>query len=397
MKDDNIMPLGKSISRSASHFVRRLRAPTPFEILIALASTGAALLIAWGLYAWLALANLSLIFLTAVLTSAVVAGSYAALLSALLGFLTFNFCFTVPHFSFAVEEQEQLLTLLFFLLVALVVGKLAGDSRQRLLELSEARLAEEQERLRSALLSSVSHDLRTPLASIIGAASSLRTLDAQLTQQDRFELLDGVLSESERLNRYIQNLLDMTRLGHGDMKIERDWAAFDDLVSSARKRLGSILDDLQIKQHWPDDLPLLYVHPALIEQALVNVLENAARFSPPNGCIIIEACCSGTDRAGKSGSTKPNTDDTPTLLFSVTDEGPGIPPALRERVFDMFVTGHEGDRSRHGSGLGLAICRGMLGAHAGQIHASQGPAGIGTTITMSLPLPSPREEADNEQ
>ena len=391
------MPLSKSITRNARQFIRQLRAPTQFELMLALASTGAALMISWGLYAWLALANLSLIFLTAVLTSAVLAGSYAALLSALLGFLTFNFCFTVPHFSLAVEEQEQLLTLLFFLLVAIVVGKLAGDSRQRLLELSEARLAEEQERLRSALLSSVSHDLRTPLASIIGAASSLRTLDAQLTQQDRFELLDGVLSESERLNRYIQNLLDMTRLGHGDMKIERDWVAFDDLVTSARKRLGSILDGLQIKQHWAEDLPLLYVHPALIEQALVNVLENAARFSPPNGCITIEACCSGIYRVGKSGFAKHNTADTPALLFSVTDEGPGIPPALRERVFDMFVTGHEGDRSRHGSGLGLAICRGMLGAHGGNIYATQGPAGIGTTITMSLPLPSTREEVNNEQ
>lgn len=390
------MPLSKLITRNATHLFRQLRAPSPFELMIVLTSTGAALVIAWWLYAWLALANLSLIFLTAVLTSAVLAGSYAAFLSALLGFLTFNFCFTVPHFSLAVEEQEQLLTLLFFLIVALVVGKLAGDSRQRLLELSKARLAEEQERLRSALLSSVSHDLRTPLASIIGAASSLRTLDAQLTQQDRFELLDGVLSESERLNRYIQNLLDMTRLGHGDMKIERDWVAFDDLVASARKRLGSILDGLQIKQHWPDNLPLLYVHPALIEQALVNVLENAARFSPINGCITIEACCTGAHRANKSGTAKHTTDETPELLFSVTDEGPGIPTALRERVFDMFVTGHEGDRSRHGSGLGLAICRGMLGAHAGHIYAIPGPEGIGTTIAMKLPLARPSEVTEYE-
>jgi two-component system, OmpR family, sensor histidine kinase KdpD len=387
MKDKNIMSSSQSITGNVTHFLRRLRPPSTLEMLVALASTGAALLIAWGLYTWLALANLSLIFLTAVLASAVLVGSYAALLSALLGFLTFNFCFTVPHFSLVVAEQEQLLTLLFFLLVALVVGKLAGDSRQRLLELSAARLAEEQERLRSALLSSVSHDLRTPLASIIGAASSLRTLDAQLSQQDRFALLDGVLSESERLNRYIQNLLDMTRLGHGDMKIERDWVAFDDLVTSALKRLESVLDGFQIEKHWPNHLPLLYVHPALIEQALVNVLENAARFSPLNGRITIEAQC----RHDKSDGGQP------TLQFSITDQGPGIPEALRDRVFDMFVTGHEGDRSRHGSGLGLAICRGMLGAHAGQIHATAGPAGIGTTITMTLPLTPPSEEADNEQ
>ncbi|TVU88595.1 sensor histidine kinase [Vreelandella titanicae] len=380
------MTLRKSMFKPIEQFATQLRLPRPSEILIALASTFVALLIAWGLYTWLALANLSLIFLTAVLASAVLAGSYAALLSAVLGFLTFNFCFTVPHFSLAVEEQEQLLTLLFFLLVALVVGKLAGDSRQRLLELSAARLAEEQERLRSALLSSVSHDLRTPLASIIGAASSLRTLDAQLSQQDRFALLDGVLSESERLNRYIQNLLDMTRLGHGDMKIERDWVAFDDLVTSALKRLGSALEGFQVAKNWANNLPLLYVHPALIEQALVNVLENAARFSPLHGRITIEAQCSDENSDG----------DHSVLQFSVSDQGPGIPAALRERVFDMFVTGNEGDRSLHGSGLGLAICRGMLGAHAGQIHASPGPDGVGTRITMTLPLSAPSKEAEDD-
>ncbi|MBT2788427.1 MULTISPECIES: ATP-binding protein [unclassified Halomonas] len=380
------MTLRKSMFKPAEQFAVQLRLPLLSEIVIALASTFVALLIAWGLYTWLALANLSLIFLTAVLASAVLAGSYAALLSAALGFLTFNFCFTVPHFSLAVEEQEQLLTLLFFLLVALVVGKLAGDSRQRLLELSAARLAEEQERLRSALLSSVSHDLRTPLASIIGAASSLRTLDAQLSQQDRFALLDGVLSESERLNRYIQNLLDMTRLGHGDMRIERDWVAFDDLVTSALKRLGSALEGFQVAKNWPNNLPLLYVNPALIEQALVNVLENAARFSPLNGRITIEAQCSDENSGG----------DHPVLQFSVSDQGPGIPAALRERVFDMFVTGNEGDRSLHGSGLGLAICRGVLGAHAGQIHASPGPDGAGTRITMTLPLSAASKEAEDD-
>lgn len=380
------MTLRKSMFKPVEQFAIQLRLPRTSEILIALASTFVALLIAWGLYTWLALANLSLIFLTAVLASAVLAGSYAALLSAVLGFLTFNFCFTVPHFSLAVEEQEQLLTLLFFLLVALVVGKLAGDSRQRLLELSAARLAEEQERLRSALLSSVSHDLRTPLASIIGAASSLRTLDAQLSPQDRFALLDGVLSESERLNRYIQNLLDMTRLGHGDMKIERDWVAFNDLVTSALKRLGSALEGFQVAKNWANNLPLLYVHPALIEQALVNVLENAARFSPLHGRITIEAQCSDESSGG----------DHPVLQFSVSDQGPGIPEALRERVFDMFVTGNDGDRSLHGSGLGLAICRGMLGAHAGQIHASPGPDGVGTRITMTLPLSAPSKEAEDD-
>ncbi|WP_404474277.1 PAS domain-containing sensor histidine kinase [Vreelandella venusta] len=357
------------------------RLPNRREIALVFGTSGAALLVAWGLHAWLALANLSLIFLTAVLACAVLASSYAAFISALVNFVVFNVGFTEPYLSLAVSEREQLVTLLFFLLVALVVGNIAGVSRERMLALNVSRLAEEQERLRSALLASVSHDLRTPLASIIGAASSLRTLDAQLNQQDRFALLDGVLNESERLNRYIQNLLDMTRLGHGELTIERDWISIDDLVASARRRLTSSLANLNVHQAWDGELPLLNVHPALIEQALVNVLENAARFSPPNGVITIAA------------ATDPRHS---TLTLTVTDEGPGIPSSMREQVFEMFFTGNGGDRSLHGTGLGLAICRGMLGAHGGTVAAAEGPHGQGTQIIMTLPLSPPTQEQHDD-
>lgn len=354
-----------------------LRLPNRKELALVLGTSLAALLAAWWLYTWLALANLSLIFLTAVLACAVLASSYAAFMSALVNFVIFNVGFTEPYLSLAVYEREQLVTLLFFLLVALVVSKIAGDSRERMLALNASRLAEEQERLRSALLASVSHDLRTPLASIIGSASSLRALDAQLTPKDRYELLDGILNESERLNRYIQNLLDMTRLGHGELAIERDWISVDDLVASARKRLAGSLAGVTVHQAWDSELPLLYVHPALIEQALVNVLENAARFSPPGGHITIAAAT--------------NTDAT-LLTLTVTDQGPGIAPALREQVFEMFFTGNEGDRSPHGTGLGLAICRGMLGAHGGTVRAMAGPSDTGTQIIMTLPLTPPQRE-----
>ncbi|MFP3343433.1 ATP-binding protein [Halomonas sp. SIMBA_159] len=361
--------------------MRVFRLPNRRELALVFGTSSVALLAAWWLHTWLALANLSLIFLTAVLACAVLASSHAAFISALVNFVVFNVGFTEPYFSLAVSEREQLVTLLFFLLIALVVGHIAGVSRERMLALNASRLAEEQERLRSALLASVSHDLRTPLASIIGAASSLRTLDAQLSQQDRFELLDGVLHESERLNRYIQNLLDMTRLGHGELAIERDWISVDDLVASARRRLTGALADINVRQAWDGELPLLNVHPALIEQALVNVLENAARFSPPNGVITIAAA---TDPLHS------------TLTLTVTDEGPGIPPAMREQVFEMFFTGNEGDRSLHGTGLGLAICRGMLGAHGGTVTAVEGPNGQGTHIIMRLPLSTPTQEPSDD-
>jgi len=244
--------------------------------------------------------------------------------------------------------------------------------------LEEAKMAEETERLRSALLSSVSHDLRTPLASMIGAATSLRSLDHALSADDRCELLDSVISEGERLNRYIQNLLDMTRLGQGALKLERDWIGVDDIVNAALRRTRELLRGRQLVRHIEPNLPLLYVHPALIEQALVNVLENAAKFSPEGGEVRIAATAGDRE-----------------LLITVSDEGPGIPTEQRVKVFDMFFTGGEGDRGMYGSGLGLAICSGMIGAHGGRIEALPGPNGHGTTIAIHLPRTEPPAH-DNE-
>jgi two-component system sensor histidine kinase KdpD len=218
----------------------------------------------------------------------------------------------------------------------------------------------------------VSHDLRTPLASMIGAASSLRSLDDALSADDRHELLDSVISEGERLNRYIQNLLDMTRLGHGTLKLERDWIGIDDILNSTLRRTRELLHDCRLVRNIEPGLPLLYVHPALIEQALVNVIENAAKFSPAGGEVRVTAAR-----------------DEGEILITVSDEGPGIPPDQREKVFNMFFTGGEGDRGKHGSGLGLAICSGMIGAHFGRIKALPGPGGKGTTIAIHLPLLAP--------
>ena len=263
---------------------------------------------------------------------------------------------------------------------ALVTLVTLAMARTRLsTSLEQAKVAEETERLRSALLSSVSHDLRTPLASMIGAASSLRSLDAALSADDRRELLDAAISEGERLNRYIQNLLDMTRLGHGTLKLERDWIGIDDILNSALRRTRELLHDCRLVRSIEPELPLLYVHPALIEQALVNVIENAAKFSPKGGEIHVVV----TREDGE-------------LLITVSDEGPGIPPEQREKVFNMFFTGGEGDRSKYGSGLGLAICNGMIGAHGGRIEALSGPGGHGTTIAIRLPLIEPPDDDKEE-
>ncbi|MGF6223466.1 DUF4118 domain-containing protein [Pseudomonas frederiksbergensis] len=486
-----------------------------FDYALALLATVLASALAWAVSSVLPLPNISLVFLAAVLLVAVRSSLGPALACAALSFLTYDFLFIPPTFSFSIQREEDVLTLLFFLLMAALTGNLAARQRRQLqalrdtqeetselldlsrkltaatdrqavvsaaaqhlngwtdlklcllnrdgqsgwkvetggpLEFSEAeraaadwawqhdqpagagtgtlpfgrwwwwplsvddgplallgvcakegqtlsgqrrrlltalsqplaqalaraqladdleaaRLHGETEQLRSALLASVSHDLRTPLTSMRGSIDSLLALGEAIPLEDRRELLEGTRDEAERLDRYIQNLLDMTRLGHGALKLSRDWVSPADIVGSALNRLRAVLASLQVITEVPAELPLLYVHAALIEQALVNVLENAARFSPPRGRLEL--------RAGATDSE---------LFFSVSDEGPGIPEEDRAKIFDMFYTAARGDRGGQGTGLGLAICQGMVGAHGGRISVADGIEGRGTCITLHLPL-----------
>jgi len=238
-------------------------------------------------------------------------------------------------------------------------------------ELESARVQGETERLRNALLSSVSHDLRSPLASMIGAASTLSSYGDQLPPEECSQLLEAILGEGQRLDRYIQNLLDMTRLGHGTLKLNRDWVDVAEIVAASVARLRKLFPEQRVDTLLPPDTVLLYVHPALIEQALFNILENAARFSPPGEAVRVIVRGAG-DR----------------LLIDVSDRGPGIPEEERARIFDMFYSVARGDRAPQGTGLGLAICRGMIGAHGGSVEALPGD-GPGTTIRINLPLPPP--------
>ncbi|MFJ3375050.1 ATP-binding protein [Pseudomonas sp. NPDC086112] len=486
-----------------------------FDYALALVATVLASALAWAVSSALPLPNISLVFLAAVLLVAVRSSLGPALACAALSFLTYDFLFIPPTFSFSIQREEDVLTLLFFLLMAALTGNLAARQRRQLqalrdtqeetselldlsrkltaatdrqavvsaaaqhlngwsdlklcllnrdgqsgwkvetggpLEFSEAeraaadwawqhdqpagagtgtlpfgrwwwwplsvddgplallgvcakegqtlsgqrrrlltalsqplaqalaraqladdleaaRLHGETEQLRSALLASVSHDLRTPLTSMRGSIDSLLALGEAIPLEDRRELLEGTRDEAERLDRYIQNLLDMTRLGHGALKLARDWVSPADIVGSSLNRLRAVLVSLQVITEVPAELPLLYVHAALIEQALVNVLENAARFSPPRGRLEL--------RAGATDSE---------LFFSVSDEGPGIPEEDRAKIFDMFYTAARGDRGGQGTGLGLAICQGMVGAHGGRISVADGIEGRGTCITLHLPL-----------
>ncbi len=268
----------------------------------------------------------------------------------------------------------------------------AALARVRLVgDLQRERMANETERLRSALLSSVSHDLRTPLASIIGAAGSLESYGAAMDAADRSDLLDTIRSEGERLDRYVQNLLDMTRLGHGELSLHRDWIGVDELVGSAIARLQRYRPGARFDTAIDAALAPVWVHPALLEQALFNVIENAAKFSPPNEPIRVEA-----QRIGER------------VRIDVIDRGPGIREDERQRVFEMFYStdpgqndgdidrppSRSGDRGRGGTGLGLAICRGMVGAHGGEVQALPGDDGRGTRMRIEFPTIAPPDEDD---
>jgi two-component system, OmpR family, sensor histidine kinase KdpD len=220
------------------------------------------------------------------------------------------------------------------------------------------------------LLNSVSHDLRTPLVTIIGAAGSLAAPGAGLTGPGRTALAETILEEGERLDRYIQNLLDMTRLGHGALKPNLVACDLADLIGSARHRLRGQLRDHLVQVDLPPDLPALRADPILTEQVIVNILDNAAKYAPPGTTIHIAARL-----------------DPGFAVLSFADDGPGIPAAALGRVFDMFYRADTGDRQRAGTGLGLAICKGLVEAQGGTIRAAAvNLDGTGTRITLHLAL-----------
>jgi two-component system sensor histidine kinase KdpD len=250
-------------------------------------------------------------------------------------------------------------------------ARLAITRSEMVRQVQNERLRAEQEHLRSALLASVSHDLKTPLASMIGAASTLKDLSADLSETDKKDLLESVLEEAHRLEGYIQNLLDMTRLGQGELTLEREWIGIDEIIHVVVKRTQPIKGERQIDVQLAPDLPLVYVHPALIGQALFNVLENAIKFSPPQSVIKIVVSIPLNE---------------PFMQVDIIDEGPGIPPAHRHKVFDMFHSVSRGDYHQAGTGLGLAICQGMLGAHGGRAEVIDTDSGVGVCIRILIPL-----------
>ena len=242
--------------------------------------------------------------------------------------------------------------------------RLVGDVEQ-------AKLNSEADRLRSALLTSISHDLKTPLASIIGAVGTLKDFGNVLDEAAKRDLVTTVQDEAERLNRFIANLLDMTRLESGALEPKSGFHDLGEIIGSALQRAGKVLRHHRVHLEVSDKLPMLKLDPVLFEQVLFNILDNAAKYSPAGSTISI--------RAEQSGSA---------VQLQIVDEGEGIPERDIEKIFDKFYRVRKGDRVRAGTGLGLPICRGFVEAMGGTMAAANRPDRSGAVITINLPIPA---------
>jgi two-component system sensor histidine kinase KdpD len=242
-------------------------------------------------------------------------------------------------------------------------------------EIDEARVLAETERLRSILLTSISHDLATPLAAILGAATSLQSYDELYDPQARRQLVGTILDEGERLHRFVRNLLDMTRLEAGAIELNREMVDIGEAAGAALERCARMLSQHRVELDIEPELPMLPLDPVLLEQVLVNLLDNAAKYTPAGSAVILHA---GRRDGG--------------VVIELCDEGPGIPDDELEHVFTKFHRLGKGDRRAPGTGLGLAVCRGFVEALGGTIAAANRIDRAGALFTIAFPRAAADED-----
>ena len=322
----------------------------------------AATLVALGLDAWFHVVNVALVYLLGVVLVALRWPRGPVIAVALLNVAAFNFFFIPPRGTFHVEDPQYLLTFAMMLGVGLIVSELTDRVRARARAQAALAIEAETERIRSALLASISHDLRTPLAVITGSASTLAERGERLSAAERAALAQSIYQQARDVSELVTKVLQMTRLESGEIKLERDWDSLAEIAGTVLRRLRERLSTHLLMLDLPDDLPLVRVDASLIEQVLTNLLENAARHTPPRTLIRLKAQTRGSE-----------------LVVSVEDFGPGLDEADLERIFKKF---------HRGAGLGLAICRAIIELHKGRIWAERLP-GVGTAFRFTLPLETP--------
>jgi two-component system sensor histidine kinase KdpD len=326
--------------------------------------------------------SLAVLYLLAIIPVAVAWGSIFAVGVAIGSMLAFNFFFVEPLYTFTIQDTKNWFALLVFVVTAVVVSELASRSRRRAEEAEAAfrrlrdlteereRLAEEvleaealrrSDALKTALLRAVSHDLRSPLTAILASADALASTGLALEPEDRLGLAETIRGEATRLDRVVEQLLDLSRLEAGAAEPHRELWHVDELVGQALAGLGA--EAGRVRLEIVSETPPVEVDAAQIERVLANLLDNALKYSPPASFVLLRA---------EPGATE--------LRIHVVDSGAGLPDEQRDALFQPFRRGAAG----HGSGLGLAIARGFAEANAGRLWAQDDPGG--GHLVLSLPL-----------
>ena len=348
-------------------------------------------------------ATVSLALLLNILFIATRWGSLPALVASFLAMLCFNFFFLPPLGTFTIAATDNWIALAAFMITAVSAGQLSARAKRRAEEAesgkreierlyselrdaferaSHAEALRQSEKLKSALLDAVTHDLRTPLTSIKASITTLldevrgRTNEplVALDPDSRVEMMEVIDEESDRLNRFINGLIELARIEAGELQLRRRWGAVEEIISTALARAEPITRNHRVELQIEKELPGVRVDERAVSEVVYTLIDNAAKYSPNGSRILLTARRAGEEQ----------------IEMGVADEGPGIPVELRERVFDKFFRAtRDGDISRSlpaGTGMGLAIAKGIVEAHEGRIWIESGGAGKGTHVVFTLPI-----------
>ena len=340
---------------------------------------------------FLSTATVALALLLVVLFVAAVYGSRPAFLASILGVLSFNFFFLPPLYTLTIADSQNWIALSAFLITALIAGQLSSYARRRAEEseklyqelqtafaqASQAEALRQSEKLKSALLDAVTHDLRTPLTSIKAAVTSLiddeRESDFKLALEDKHEFLEIIHEETNRLNKFIEDMVELARLEAGAIQLRQSWSNIDEIVCAALTRAESLLKNHRVRLELEKELPVVRVDAKALAEVVYTLLDNAVKYSAAETNITITA-----KRAANE-----------TIEIAVADEGSGVAPEMRERVFEKFFrVGLDADNQKSGSGLGLglAIARGIVESHGGTIWIDDGENKQGTAVKFRVPI-----------
>jgi two-component system sensor histidine kinase KdpD len=315
--------------------------------------------------------NTVMIYILAVAFVSLREGYGAAVMASVLSLISFNFFFIPPELTFHVDDVQYLLTFAGLFSVGLIIADLNARTRRQAEAAyrreQQTALLREKEKLQSILLNSISHDLRTPLVSITGALSSLKDDGSHLNEAARQDMLEAAYEDAERLNRLVGNLLEMSRLQAGSLQLKREFYDIQEIISVARAQLRNVLAKREVRVDIEPQLPLFWVDLVLFAQVLVNLLENASKYSTPATAIEIGAY-----------------QHRDSVFVEIADRGIGIPEEELRHIFERFYRASSSN-GRSGSGLGLSICEGLVELHKGRIHAENRKDG-GARFVIQLPI-----------